>query len=125
MKVPDNWLIVVNSSKNHYKEILNLPFSIDINNNSIIDLHRDFLADLSRFMAPNLRVFTEWTSVGCILSSNNFRLKISPLAVGDYTSQSTGRVLELKPRIRTVSLCVRYIVNDLYLRSVRCVHMRT
>lgn len=50
MKVLDDWVIVGNSSKNNYnKENLNLLFSIDNKNDSIIELHRDFLdeADLS------------------------------------------------------------------------------
>jgi len=55
MNVPDDWTIVVNSSKNNYnKENLNLQFNSsnrnkNNNNGSIIDLQRDFLdeADLS------------------------------------------------------------------------------
>jgi glycosyltransferase involved in cell wall biosynthesis len=53
MRVPDDWVVVVNSSKNNYnKENLNLLFNSNKNknnNSSIIDLQRDFLdeADLS------------------------------------------------------------------------------
>jgi glycosyltransferase involved in cell wall biosynthesis len=54
MRMPDDWIVVVNSSKNSYnKENLNLPFNSNrnkkTNNSSIIDLQRDFLdeADLS------------------------------------------------------------------------------
>jgi glycosyltransferase involved in cell wall biosynthesis len=43
MKVPDDWIVVVNSSKNHYnKENVNLRFN-NSKNNSIIDLQKDFL----------------------------------------------------------------------------------
>lgn len=51
MKVPDDWVIVVNSSKNNYnKENFDLPFNANSNNNnnknnSIIDLQREFLDD--------------------------------------------------------------------------------
>lgn len=48
MRIPDDWIVVVNSPKNSYnKENLNLPFNSNrnknANNSSIIDLQRDFL----------------------------------------------------------------------------------
>lgn len=50
MNVPDDWVIVVNSSKNDYnKENFNSPFNGNSNNtnkkNSIIDLQKEFLDD--------------------------------------------------------------------------------
>lgn len=47
MNVPDEWVVVVNSSKNKYnKENFSLPFIENSNkNDSIIDLHKEFLDD--------------------------------------------------------------------------------
>jgi glycosyltransferase involved in cell wall biosynthesis len=48
MKVPDDWVVVVNSAKNNYnKENFSLPFNGDSNNktNSIINLQKEFLND--------------------------------------------------------------------------------
>jgi glycosyltransferase involved in cell wall biosynthesis len=47
MNVPDDWVVVVNSSKNNYnKENFSLPFIGNSNkNNSIIDLQKEFLDD--------------------------------------------------------------------------------
>lgn len=43
MNVPDGWIVVVNSSKNHYnKENVNLRFNKN-KNNSVISLQRDYL----------------------------------------------------------------------------------
>lgn len=43
MQVPDDWVVVLNSSKNHYnKENVNLRFN-NSKDNSIIDLRKDFL----------------------------------------------------------------------------------
>ncbi|HET7148461.1 MAG TPA: hypothetical protein VFI73_08190 [Candidatus Nitrosopolaris sp.] len=43
MDIPENWIIVVNSSKNHYnREQVNLRFNKS-KNNSVIDLRKDFL----------------------------------------------------------------------------------
>jgi glycosyltransferase involved in cell wall biosynthesis len=49
MNVPDDWVVVVNSSKNDYsKENFNLPFNGNSNNNknsSVIDLQKELLDD--------------------------------------------------------------------------------
>ncbi|HET7148924.1 MAG TPA: glycosyltransferase family 4 protein [Candidatus Nitrosopolaris sp.] len=126
MDVPDNWIIVVNSSKNHYnKEKVNLRFNKSINN-SVIDLRKDFLdeEDLSfLFYAVDATIlpYTVTSSSGVMIDGLAHGLPFVASDLGffrEFSSKGLGITVKRKPDAFANGLRTLAKDYDTYVREV-------
>lgn len=126
MDVPDNWIIVVNSSKNHYnKEKVNLRFNKSINN-SVIDLRKDFLdeKDLSfLFYAADVTIlpYTVTSSSGVMIDGLAHGLPFVASDLGlfrEFSSKGLGITVKRKPDAFANGLRTLAKDYDTYVREV-------
>ena len=126
MKVPDDWIVVVNSSKNHYnKENVNLRFN-NSKNNSVIDLQKDFLdeEDLSfLFYAADATIlpYTVTSSSGVMFDGLAHGLPFVASDLGffkEFSSKGLGITVKRKPDAFANGLVTLANNYDTYVREV-------
>jgi glycosyltransferase involved in cell wall biosynthesis len=126
MDVPDNWIVVVNSSKNHYnKENVNLRFNSS-KNNYVIDLQKDFLdeEDLSfLFYAADATIlpYTVTSSSGVMFDGLAHGLPFVATDLGffkEFSSKGLGLTVKRKPDAFTNGLRTLAKDYDTYVREV-------
>ena len=126
MKVPDDWIVVVNSSKNHYnKEKVNLRFN-NSKNNSVIDLQKDFLdeEDLSfLFYAADATIlpYTVTSSSGVMFDGLAHGLPFVASDLGffkEFSSKGLGITVKRKPEAFANGLTTLANDYDTYVREV-------
>jgi glycosyltransferase involved in cell wall biosynthesis len=126
MDVPDNWIVVVNSSKNHYnKENVNLRFN-NSKNNSVIDLQKGFLdeQDLSfLFYAADATIlpYTVSSSSGVMFDGLAHGLPFVASDLGffrEFSSKGLGITVKRKPDAFANGLRTLAKDYDTYVREV-------
>jgi len=126
MDIPDNWIIVVNSSKNHYnREKVNLRFNKS-KNNSVIDLQKDFLDEESLsflFYAADATIlpYTVTSSSGVMFDGLAHGLPFVATDLGffkEFSSKGLGITVKRRPDAFANGLRTLAKDYDTYVREV-------